>query len=229
VTAPAAFFAVANADALAHAALPSVEELVGNGWEVTSSDSFDKGGDDLDFDKAVNEHAECAGLSGLTKIGGAFGDNTNEAPAGRAQVEFDNQLQGDIPSSIEVQIEIQDTVAEVQDGWGIAKQLMEGDAFKSCMLAIIPQAIAAQTEGMQVEISSRENSATPPENGFSIAFDMQITVAGTEIAMAMEMYMWPYANASTTVTVLGSPDSFDAISVASALHTVERKLADAAA
>ncbi len=228
------FFAVDRADALAHAAILDATELPGAGWEQTAIDDFDDGEDDLAFEEAMAGEPACATMEALSGFGGFFGssDEDEELPAGRAQVEFENAtIDPMLPAAIELEVEIEETVAEIQGGWGLAKELIGGDDFGACMLAILPKAFADadMPEGVELNVALRDNSSAAPNDGVAMGFDMDMSLGALELQMAMEMYMWPRGNAGVTAMFLGTPDTLDAGLVGNTLAALDDKLTEAAA
>ena len=223
----AIFFAPANADALAHAALPAVADLPGSGWEITAQDDFgEDDDDDLDFETFAATEPACAQLSGLANLGGIFGGGEDDEPAGRAQIEFENAMtESLLPSSIEVEVEIEETVAEVEGAWTLVKDLMESDETEACMLAVFDTMFGELAEqDIEVEVMAAEASSDAPNNGATMAFDIHMDISGIELDMAMEIYFWPYGNAALTVSFLGTPDTLDADTTGPTLDAVAEKL-----
>ncbi len=221
------FFPVDQADKLAHQVMPSVSDLPGPGWELTAQDKFDDSQDN-GFDKTMANEPACAQLKTLEALGGVFGSSSNEQPpAGRAKVEFANSAaRGQIPTSVEVDAEIERTGAEVEGSWGLAKDLLSSDQTQQCMLAVFKTAFAESGDlsGVQADVTQRKVSASAPRGGATMGFDIHMDIAGIKMDMAMEMYIWPYGNASATVMFLGEPDAITSQLTEPVLRVVDDKI-----
>ena len=225
------FFAVDNADALAHEALPTASDL-GAGWEVASRDEFDDG-DDADFEALMADEPASATMSALAGIGGLFGNSDDEeVPAGRANVQMlSAPPDAALPNEAEFEVEIEETVAEVQGGWNIVKELIGGEDFEDCMLAVMPKAFSEEDlpDEASIEITSREPSAQAPNDGVTMSFDISVDLGAVQFDMAVEMYMWPYGNAKATAMFVGDQDALNADLIGPSLTAFEQHLSDAAA
>lgn len=225
------FFPVDQADKLAHQAMPSVSDLPGPGWELTAQDEFDDDESDDSFDQTLANDPACAQLKALDSFGGAFGSSSDEKPpAGRARVEFANSVaRSQIPTSVEVEAEIERTISEVEGAWGLVKDLLNGEQMQQCMLAAFRSAFADSSElaGVEADISPRKVSAAAPRDGATMGFDIHLRVAGITMDMALEMYIWPYGNASATVMFIGVPDEINSQLTEPVLRVVDDKFAAA--
>ena len=226
------FFAPENADALAHASLPAVADLPGAGWEVTAQDDFgDDDEDGFDFEAFAATEPSCSQLSALANVGGIFGSDEDELPAGRAQIEFENgQSEGLIPNGIEVEVEIEETVSEVEGAWKLIKDLFESDETQACMLAVFNTSFSelAADGDIEVQVAAAEASSQAPNNGATMAFDIHMDISGIELDMAMEMYLWPYGNAKVSVSFMGAPEDLNGDVTGPTLDAVVEKLKAAA-
>ena len=227
------FFAPENADALAHASLPTAADLPGGGWEVTGQDDFgdDDADEGFDFEAFAASEPACSQLTALVNVGGLFGSSDEELPAGRAQIEFESVTpESLLPNSVEVEVEIEETAAEVQGAWNLVKDLFESDRTEACMLAVFNQVFGGLAdEDLKVEVEAAQASSDAPNNGATMAFDLHLDITGIELDMAMEMYLWPYGNAKVTTTFIGTPDSVNGDLTGPALDAVVEKLEAAAA
>jgi hypothetical protein len=227
------FFAPENAEALAHASLPAAADLPGGGWEVTAQDDFGDDGDDgFDFATFAASEPACSQLSALSNIGGIFGSGDDEdLPAGRAKVEFEKAVADALlPNGIEVEVEIEETVSEVEGAWNLVKNLFESDETRTCMLAVFNQVFGELAAGdeIKIDVAAAEASSEAPNNGATMAFDIHMDISGIELDLAMEMYLWPYGNAKVTVQFMGSPDTLDSDVTGPTLDAVVEKLKAAA-
>lgn len=224
-------FDPAGGDAAARALLPELTDLPGEGWEETARDQFDDEGSDeedpfqqLPSCEHLNE-LDGAGLGGL--FGGA-GEDDDAPPAGRAQVEFSRTVQGGIlPTTVEVETEITETVAETQAGWSIARSILTSDETKRCFEDLFAMAFAEEGESSQfgVEMSSLEPLATAPHDGVSLAFGMKMSSNGVQLLDArFEMHMWPYSNAGISVVIFSETEAATSEFVSQVLSTVDSKV-----
>jgi hypothetical protein len=166
-------------------------------------------------------------------IGGLFGNSDGgEMPAGRANVQMVSAPpDAALPIEAEFEVEIEETVAEVQGGWNLVKELIGGEDFEDCMLAVMPKAFAAEDlpDGASIEITSREPSAQAPNDGVTMSFDIGMDLGAVQFDMAVEMYMWPYGNAKVTAMFAGDQGALSADLVGPSLTAFEQNLSDAAA
>ena len=218
-----AFIEPANADKAAHAAMLATSDLPGNGWEVTGRDEFDDSDDDNEFVSAMEGVRECETLSGLASLEGLLGDEDDD-PAGRANVSLERaNANAPLPTSIEVEVEIAEDASNVQGSWSLVKQIIGGDDTANCMVAALNKMFKEEI-GFQATVTRGKASATPPQNGASMAFNIKLSVAGQTLDMAMEMYFWPYANAEAQVMFSGPGGSLNSNLVGETLKKVDSKL-----
>ena len=229
-TTPAApvFFPVDQADDLAHQAMPAVSDLPGPGWELTAQDEFDDSEDDS-VDKTFESDPACAQFKALDAFGSVFGSDSSseEPPAGRAKVEFANSAaRTQIPTSVEVTAEIEPTVAEVEGSWGLVRDLLDSDQMQQCMLAVFRTAFAESSDmaGVKADVSARKVTAAAPNGGAAMGFDIHLGISGIKMDMAVEIYVWPYGNASATVMFLGVPDAINSQLTEPILRVVDDKI-----
>ena len=82
--------------------------------------------------------------------------------------------------------------------------------------------------GVTIEVKKGSGSASAPQNGARMAFDIEMSVSGIELAMAMQMYFWPYENAQVQVLFLGTNETLTESLVGDVLKTVDSKVKAAA-
>jgi len=208
-----ALFDPADADAAAHAALPSPADMPGDGWEVTARDDF--GDDDIDdFDACFEEEEACNELAGLRELGGIFSGDADDEDSwvGRAQVELSRALDDDeLPGSVDVEIEVYETVTETRSGWSIARGLIESGEFGECMEAVISQGFEddPEVEGIDLELRVRDRAtlAESPHGGAAFGMEMEVSFAGIAFDAIQEIHWWPYSNAQVAVVISGPRDT----------------------
>jgi hypothetical protein len=227
------FFEVEQADQSAHAALLGGPDLPGSGWEATERDEPED--DSFDFEEAARNEAACStfnDLAALSKAGGIFGGGDDSEPAGRAQVKHERGAAGQVlPTSVEMEVEILPTVAEVQGPWQTVKTILESDDFKGCMSQVISGLFQTETAGTGIEMTFAprpSSSVSPPQDGAAVAFQMMVRVPPVvNISAVMEMYMWPFANAGVTLIVLGTGEQVTAEFVGDLLESADGKVVQA--
>jgi hypothetical protein len=62
----------------------------------------------------------------------------------------------------------------------------------------------------------------------TMAFDVDMSIAATDMSMGLELYFWPAGNAAVTVSVFGGQDDISGEEVQAVLNAVEKNLAEAA-
>lgn len=229
-------FDPAGGDALARSMLPEPADFPGAGWEVTARDDFDdnngeygdgygdEGGQpfpDLPSCQHLNEFA----FSLPGQMNGSGDDGT---PPGRAQIELSRTLQGaTFPTSVEVEVEIAETVAEVQAGWSIARTLLTSDETKRCFEDLFRVAFAEQDGTGQVtaEATSLDPAAAAPHGGASLAFGIKVSMNDAELFdMHFEIHFWPYSNARVSVLIISEGDTLTPEVAADLLSAVDAKV-----
>jgi hypothetical protein len=218
-----------RANDVAHAALPAVEDLPGSGWQVIGQDQF--GSDDNDFLEFIEGNPDCETLENLAALEDVFGGGEDEeTPVGRAQVEFEQQNPDVlIPASVEVEVEIDQSSAGSRAEFSIVKALFESDETSNCLISVLNSQFAdTGPAGLQIEISKAEGSAEAPQDGARMAFDIDMSFAGIDLPLAMQLYFWPYGNANVQALFLGTTEALNAELVGGVLETVDEKLQAAA-
>lgn len=219
-----------DADRVAHAALPGLGDLPGENWRISAQDEFnDDAGDD--FLQFIEGNPDCETLEQLATLRNVFGDDDDEDDTvGRAQVEFEQAGDSIVPTSVEVEIEIDRTAVASGAEFALVKTMLESDETERCLIsAINSQFSETGPGGIELEVTGGNTSASAPRNGAGIAFDVGMSFAGIDIDFVMEMYFWPYGNAGVQALFLGAKDSFPDDLVEDVLKTVDRKLEEAAA
>ena len=225
-------FDPAGGDALARTMLPEIGELPGEGWEETARDAFDD--DDADGEDPFENLPSCQHLNELDVSLGSLGGSADDAlPAGRAQVEYSRSVEGGIlATSVEVETEITETVAETQSGWSIARSILTSDETKRCFEDLFSQAFAEQDETSQftVEMASLDPLAAAPHDGVSLAFGMKLSMNRVELLDArFELHIWPYSNASVSVLLFSETEALTAELASQVLSTIDAKVVAAGA
>ncbi len=221
------FFVLDRADLTAHAALIELGDLPGVGWTVTSRD--DPGSDDgAAYDLLAEAEPSCAQLvrmsgqaGGILNIGGGI----NGEPVAWSQIVFERVSadQTSTSTSIEVGIEIGETVAEIQSEWAAVKELFEADSTEECLVKVFTSAFAES--GVALTMSATDSSTATPQDGASMAYLMTFTVSDDVVVdMVLEMHVWPYANAAVSVSFMSAEGDLSAAMVGDLLAAVDQKI-----
>lgn len=226
------FFNPSRADRLAHEALVVEADLPGSGWEVTARDEAEDAGesDFLDMAKAEPACAQLASLAALGDLGGIFGGSgeADGAPAGRAQVELQRPGAGGfLPVSLEVEVEIEQTVTEVQSGSQLAKGLLESDQTKNCIARVVNTMMKDQlaASGLQMTLEPRPSARPAPHDGATMGFLMSIRLPGViALDAVMDMYFWSYGNGSVNALMFGPKEDMTPALIADLLKAVDEKV-----
>ena len=219
----------ADAGRVAQAGLPTLDDLPGDSWLVTAEDEFDSD-EDNGFLTFIAGNPECRALEDLATLEGVFGASDEEEPLGRAQVEFQQQdPDAFIPTTVEAQIEVDDSAAGSRAEFAIVRALFESDETSDCLIAALNSQFAETgPRGISVEVTEGSASASAPQGGARIAFDIDIAFAGVNLEMAMQMYFWPYGNANVQALFLGAKDRLNGDLVGGVLDAVNDNLQSAA-
>src|SRR5690606_27786837 len=146
----------ADADRVAHEALITVEDLPGDGWLVVEEDDFgdDSGSDD--FLAMLEGTPECETLENLSTLGSLFGDAEEEEaePVGRAQRAIERQdADAFIPTSVEVEVEVEETAAGSRAQFQLVKELLESDETANCLIVVLNRQFAETgPSGFEVDV-----------------------------------------------------------------------------
>jgi hypothetical protein len=219
----------ADAGTVAHAGLPAVEDLPGSGWVVTAEDEFDSGGG-AEFLAFIEGNPDCATLENLTALQGVFGgDAEDEEPLGQAKREFEQQGSTQlIAPTIEVSIEVEESSSGSQAAFGIVRELFQSDETANCIISVLnEQFVETGPAGVEIEVTKGTGVTAPPQNGATMAFDMEISF-GIDVSMSMQMFFWPYGNATVQALFLGTKESLTNELVSGVLETIDSKLKAAA-
>ena len=220
-----------DADRVAHAGLPTMEDLPGENWQVVSEDDFGEPEGD-GFLEFIEGTPECATLENLATLEGVFGAEVegDDEVTGRAQVEFEQQNPDLlIPPSIEAEIEIDESTAGSRAEFTIVKELFQSDETSNCLITVLNNQFAETgPSGVQIEVSEGTGSAEAPQDGVRMAFDIDMAVAGLELEMAMQMYFWPYGNANVQVMFVGTNEALTEELIQTVLNAVDENLQAAA-
>ena len=221
--------AAADAGRVAHEGLPAVADLPGNDWLVVAEDDF--GSSDGSFLEFIEGNPDCATLENLATLESVFGGEDNdEPPVGQAQIEFENQDPDSlIPTSIEVEIEIDESAAGSRAAFTIVKDLFESDDTSNCIISVLNSQFAETgPAGLTIEVRKGSGSESSPQGGAHMAFEIDMSIAGIELEMAMQMYFWPYGNATVQVLFLGTNETLSGNLVGGVLKAVDDNLKAAA-
>jgi hypothetical protein len=224
------FFAPADADTVAHAMLPSAVDL-GTGWDLIAEDAFNDA-DDPEFDALLATEPACEGvreLEQLAALDAVMGSAAaqSDMPAGRASIEFENlPSRGYLPLTVEIAIEVEQTLSKIQGGWPVMKQVIEGDELQICLTTIMAAGFESDPSlaDLAIEVRRRSASAIAPHGGASIGWGVALSAPDVDVDMAFETYMWPYGNALVTVDVTGDVRELDGPTVRNLLSIIQARV-----
>ena len=223
--------AAANADQVAHDALPTLQDLPGQGWSITSQDDFSSSSGP-GFEEMIQGTPECSTLQNLTTLKSLFGgeDTEEKAPIGQAQVEFEKQDASSlIPTSVDLEVKIDESASGSSAQFTIVKNLFESADTSNCLITVLNnQFKESGPAGVEIQVKKGTGSATTPEDGARMAFDIDMSVAGVDLQLAMQLYFWPYGNANVQAMFLGTNDTLTSDLVGGVLKTVDDNLKTAA-
>ena len=220
----------ADADRVAHAGLPAIEDLPGSDWLITGEDEFSSGGGS-DFLEFIEGNPECETLENLAALEGVFGGaEEDEPPIGQAQVEFEQQdPDALIPTNVEISIEVDQSSAGSRAQFALVRDLFESDQTSDCLISVLNAQFAETGPGgLQIEVKKGSGSASAPQDGARMAFDVEMSFAGIEFQLAMQLYFWPYGNANVQALFLGTKDMLNGDLVGGVLDAVDANLEAAA-
>lgn len=181
--------------------------------------------------RRFSKHAVRFALQNLERLGELLGGSADELPAGRAQVEV-TQSKGSeaIPTSVEMEVGIEETVTEVQAGSAIAKDFLESDAIQTCFRTVMTEAFKQDPDldAFAFRVQPGSPSSPAPRDGARMAFavEMELPRIAT-YHMQMEMYFWTYSNADVSVYVFGDQKDIAQELVSAVLKAAETKLTEA--
>jgi hypothetical protein len=219
----------ADANSVAYAGLPALEDLPDNDWLVVAQDEFESGSSD-DFAEFIEGNPDCAALEDLAALQNVFGSEEEEEPAGRAQVKFEQQdPDAFIPTSVEVEIEVDESAAGSRAEFALVKGLFESDETSRCLISALNNQFAQSGQsGLEIEVTEGSSSASAPQDGARTAFDVRLSFAGIDLDMAMQIYFWAYGNANVQALFVGTRDTLNADLVRGVLEAVDENLKAAA-
>jgi hypothetical protein len=194
-------------------------------WQVTGEDDF--GSDDNDFLEFIKGDPACETLQNLATLESVFGGNDDDdEPLGRAQREFEHQdAAALLPTSVEVKVEINESAGGSNAAFALAKDLFESNQTSNCLISVLNNQFSETgPPGVEIEVKKGEGTAPAPQNGARMAFDIDMSVSGLELGMAMQMYIWPYENSEIQVLFLGTKQTLTRALVGNVLKTVDEKV-----
>ncbi len=226
-----AAFDPARAEALAHAALPQLNDLPGGGWQAGATDLPVK--DTSDLDKLMAGEPSCTALAQLSTVQLLFGGGpAAKGDAGRAEINFTREPAKGVlfQTTAQVDVEIKNSIAEADDTWTRTKQVFNATNAKQCLTKILPSYITQSDDSGRASAAFQpiEPTAKAPHGGSAIAFTLQLKIDGIVADGVMEMYLWPYSNAALSTFILGGRSELSKGIVTDILKAVDKRAAEAA-
>ncbi len=233
IAADQGFFELASADADAHDALLVIADLPGTGWEITEQDDFGSDDDDggIDFEDFAAREPACAELTALAALGGLFGSGDDEDDTvAEAQIEFSRSAPGSLPVTVEAELEVKATVAEVQGSWGLVKGIMESQQTRDCMTRAIDAALGEEEAFaiLDFEFEADAARAEAPRDGAALAFRLGFSLGDLNVNARFEMYFWPLANAQVSLLFFGPEEDLERAFLTEVLERTDERTTQAA-
>jgi len=207
-----------KADALAHTALITTDELPGKGWAVTATDDF---ADDEKL-SATADTSACKAVDGKTPEMDRLSTKNRE---GRAKVSLEQEAGAEdvFPVSIDESISIFSSNSAPSEAMKIFREVVSGRDFRTCMSDMMKAAVGSGS-GVEVKLSDAKASRPAPEGGLATAFRIDISAQDEKASMQFEIYIWQFENAGISLQFTGPADKVDAKLVASVLDAATKAL-----
>jgi hypothetical protein len=207
-----------QADYLAAAAMPALDDFPAEDWTLIAVDEFD------------DEETDTTGLSeecvDYQESRDAINESLEPGRRGRAQREFERVAPSfAVPMSVEVSMEVfedEDGLSEAFDEY--AAQL-SGDTFLTCFSESLALGIG---QGVDLTPSPVTPLAGPPQNGVVAAGEVEYAVQGEQGTLRYELYLWHYLNSRIYVAFFGPQEAFTPQLIRTIVERVDAKLIAAA-
>ena len=224
-------FDSANAKDVAYAVLPNVGAMPGGDWKVVSFHRKDKGNPEEDENDeeerltSIEAEPACKGLKDRKVLAHLLIGGGTPDFVGGAHAKFERtSRESPIKSTIEMHVDIQDSVNQVNAEWKLAKSFMAQRDFDDCLAAVLVREFEKQESRAEMELTPVPPSGRAPRDGVALAFDMTVKVGSQVIGLDFESYSWPYGNAEVTVTFSGHAGTVDQDLVSAVLKSLDDKL-----
>ena len=206
-------------DTLAREALPSVGDLPGGDWEVAGRDVSED--DDEQLGEMFTTEPSCRPLRKLLGLNHVDAEMQDDKPAGRADIEFRRlKSRSRVPSRIDVEIDIEETAAEITEDWDAVKTLFESSETKTCFARII----AAFHGGDRLSVRAIVPPTMEPKDRLAFAFNFSHPLDdGSIVEMTFQNYVWVRDNADVSVSFVGPRDDLTSRVVTDALREIETR------
>ena len=207
-----------KADALAHTALITTDELPGKGWYVTATDDFEE---DQKLSDTANTSA-CKAVDGKTPEMDRVSTKNRE---GRAKVTLEQEAGADdiFPISIDESISIFSSNSAPSEAMKLFREVVSGRDFRTCMSDMMKAAVGSDS-GVEVKLVDAKASRPAPEGGLATAFRIDISAQGEKASMQFEIYIWRFENAGVSLQFTGPSDKVDAKLVGAVLDAATKAL-----
>jgi hypothetical protein len=195
-------FDAEQAERVARIALPSDQDLPGEGWHEGAGASADAG---LLNDLAANP--VCAAMQEqLADLDSVL----TQQRAGRARRMFtrDPTAQAMTPTRVEVQVHIYRDPSRLGPAIIAQQAFLDGDAFRDCLDQGLVGGLRASDHTARIEVTKAPAQATTPHFGVARAYDIDFSLRvtpGSAISggFRIEVYSWQYSNARAEVVLFG--------------------------
>jgi hypothetical protein len=207
-----ALFDTGRAYDIARAALPTVEDLPGDGWSVEDEDTFD------DDNTPPADTAACRSIATQRE---ASRKKSDPERAGRAQREMAADRGDLFPISVDVQVNIFNSAAVPATALDEAKRYFGGGTFGQCFEDAVSEGLS---EGVTVNSRPTTPSSPVPRGGTAFAVDITIRAEGDQAILRLEAYVWRSSNAGVTVTISGPKERLTTALSDAILSRVQERL-----
>jgi hypothetical protein len=209
----------ARADAVAHEALPTTDDTGEDDWEVTKDDIFSS--DPLQALRT--DDPACAAVAGPA---GVIRDLRSEALLARAQRELskDGGFFAPIDTTVNTEVDVfgdADAPGAVVEA---ARAIITDATFPECFARSVDTPLL---EGTGFDATVVPATREAPSGGFAAGIEIAIGVAGVDLTLHVETYVWQEANAAVQLTFISS-SSADGDLLQRLLDAVDGRLKSAA-
>jgi hypothetical protein len=207
----------ANAERIAQAAMISVTDLPGTGWQVAAIDDYSGALLDGDGSEFADSPACLAYFEAVT----AAAESAQTAVSGRASRSF-TKADSVLGASVYVDVTVyqdDETPRTIVDE---AERAFSADGFDSCFEEVFSQ-LGGGREGARFSTELVDSAVDAPADGIAEAVEMTVS-GGVSYTMRAEIYAWADDETFAFVTVMGSPESITSELVTPVVNKTAGKL-----
>jgi len=207
-----------KADALAHTALITTDELPGNGWSVTATDDFQD-------DEKLSDSADTSACKAVDAKSTESDRVSMKDREGRAKVSLEQEAGASdvFPVTVDESISIFSSSSAPDAAMKIFREVVSGRDFRTCISDAMKASVGSDS-GVEVKLVDAKASQPAPEGGLATAFRIDISAGSEKASMQLEFYIWRYENAGVSLQFSGAPEKLDAKLVGGALDAATKAL-----